>query len=84
MANLITRHLALFDQLLQLLSFFTCQFNYILLSSRHNMVSHFRFNLFSLFLLPFGIKSATLFNLVRNFNAPHRTGLEDFLHPALQ
>jgi hypothetical protein len=34
--------------------------------------------------LPFGFKSATIFNLVRNFNAPHRTGLVDFPHPALQ
>jgi len=48
------------------------------------MVPSFRFNLFSLLLLPFGIKSATIFNLVRNFNAPHRTGRVDFLHPALQ
>ena len=53
-------------------------------SSRHNIVPSFRFNLFSLFLLPFGIKSATLFNRMRNFNAPHRTGRVDFLHPALQ
>jgi hypothetical protein len=48
------------------------------------MVLSFRFNLFSLFLLPFGTKSATIFNHVKNFNVPHRTGLEDFLHPALQ
>ncbi len=41
------------------------------------MVPSFRFNLFSLFLLPFGVKSATIFNLVRNFNAPHGTGLAD-------
>ena len=31
-------------------------------SSRHNMVPSFRFNLFSPLLLPFGIKSATVFN----------------------
>jgi hypothetical protein len=54
------------------------------MSSRHNMVPSFRFSLFSLLLLPFGVKSATIFNLVRNFNAPHRTGLVDFPHPALR
>jgi hypothetical protein len=48
------------------------------------MVPSFRFNLFSLLLLPFGIKSATVFNHVKNFNVPHRTGLVDFPHPALQ
>ena len=30
-----------------------------------------RYNLFSLLLLPFGIKSATIFNHVKNFNVPH-------------
>jgi len=48
------------------------------------MVPSLRFNLFSLFLLPFGIKSATIFSLMGNFNAPHRTGLVDFPHPALR
>ncbi len=54
------------------------------LSSRHNMVSSLRYSVFSLVLLPFGIKSATMFHPMRNFNAPHRTGLVDFPHPALR
>jgi len=37
------------------------------------MVPSFRFNLFSLFLFPFGSKSATIFNHARNFNAPPLT-----------
>ena len=36
------------------------------------------------FLLPFGIKSATLSYLITSFNAPHRTVLADFPHTALQ
>ena len=48
------------------------------------MVPHLDIICFRCFLLPFGIKSATLFNLVKNFNAPHRTGHEGFPHPALR
>ena len=47
------------------------------------MAMFFRFCLCSLLLLPFGFKSATGSNLGTGFNAPHRTGLVDFPHPAL-
>jgi len=30
------------------------------------------------------LRSATIFSLVKELYAPHRTGLEDFPHPALQ
>jgi len=40
--------------------------------------------LFSLFLLPFGIKSATISYHIAGFNAPHRTVRADFPHTALQ
>ena len=44
----------------------------------------FRFTLCSLFLRPFGCGVSQYSNHVRNFNTPHRTGLVDFPHPALQ
>ena len=47
------------------------------------MAMLFRSRLCSLFLLPFGFKSATGSDRGAGFNAPHRTGLVDFPHPAL-
>ena len=43
-----------------------------------------RFSLCSPFLLPFGMRSVTLFNHMSYINAPHRTVLEVFLHTALR